>query len=343
MATREGHDAGVSIGPAIRSFLTKHDRVRREFTLTCTPPVKISQEGKSELNENQTMVMTNWGLLVKVLRANFDGTTSKVIPTAPGPEAGDDIVEYKSGARVTDLKDVGDRVEVQYEDIHSHAMETISAHLVVVADGSTSSMRRLLMPDVDHNSHRTAFVILSSLSYTVPTEDGDSGVDKRLYNWIWYNNLPEDSPDMERLFTDVDGKLHRGTVPRRLVRPENWEKQKAVAFSVLPQGLAEVVTKTAQPFIAKMYDVTSPKGLFFDGKVFLVGDALMTIRPNVGMSTQSAAHDCNMLEQVIEGAISPRQWEKAVLRYRHRQRRFALFVSAFGLRSIFFAVGEGLR
>jgi 2-polyprenyl-6-methoxyphenol hydroxylase-like FAD-dependent oxidoreductase len=94
------------------------------------------------------MVMTCWALFSDILRANFDGSRSKAVPIAPKAEEGDGVAEYRSGARVIALKDVGDRVEVQYEDAHSQAVVTISAGLVVVADGGNSSMRKLLMPNV---------------------------------------------------------------------------------------------------------------------------------------------------------------------------------------------------
>ena len=94
------------------------------------------------------MVMTCWALLSKILRVNFDGTTSDAVTVAPESRATDGTVEYRSGARVLDVKDVGDRVEVHYEDANNHARITISAGLVVVADGSNSSMRKLLAPEV---------------------------------------------------------------------------------------------------------------------------------------------------------------------------------------------------
>jgi 2-polyprenyl-6-methoxyphenol hydroxylase-like FAD-dependent oxidoreductase len=156
-------------------------------------------------------------------------------------------------------------------------------------------------------------------------------------------NLPERSGNAKELFTDVNGKQHQGTLPRGLVRPENWEKQKLLAASVLPPGLVEVISKTTHPFLTKIYDVTSSRILFFNNKLFVVGDAAMTIRPNVGMGAQLAAHDCNMLERVVEGKITPLQWEQAVLRYRHAQRRFGLTMAAYGLRSKLAAVWEGLK
>jgi 2-polyprenyl-6-methoxyphenol hydroxylase-like FAD-dependent oxidoreductase len=168
-------------------------------------------------------------------------------------------------------------------------------------------------------------------SYTIPTDDGDLTPGKRLHNWVWYSNLAADSPTMKHLFTDVNGKEHFGTLPRGLVKPEAWEKQKALASSVLQEGHAEIVKQTTSPFVTKVFDVSSPKALFMGGKVFLVGDAQVTIRPNVGLGSTHAAHDCNTLEKVIERKITPEQWEKTVLRYGASQSRYGLVISSYGL------------
>jgi hypothetical protein len=136
---------------------------------------------------------------------------------------------------------------------------------------------------------------------------------------------------MTELFTDTQGTLHQGTVPRGLVRSEAWEQQKKLAEKVLPEGLATIVKSTRAPFITKVYEVTSTKATFFDDKLFLVGGEQITLRPNVGMSTTHAAYDCNELEKVIKGRLAPEQWESSVPRWGAAQRRFAMAVSAYGL------------
>lgn len=168
-------------------------------------------------------------------------------------------------------------------------------------------------------------------SYTIPTDDGELGKNRRLHNWIWYSNLPEGSPELTQLFTDTKGTLHYGTVPRGLVRSDAWENQQKLAEKVLPEGLAEIVKASNSPFLSKIYDVASTKAVFLDGKLFLVGDAQTTLRPNTGMGTTHAAHDCNELEKVIQGKLSPAQWERSVLMWAAVKRRFAMLASAYGL------------
>jgi 2-polyprenyl-6-methoxyphenol hydroxylase-like FAD-dependent oxidoreductase len=61
------------------------------------------------------------------------------------------------------------------------------------------------------------------------------------------------------------------------------------------------------PFLTKVFDATCSQALFFSGKVFLIGDAQITLRPNIGMSTTHAANDCNELEKVLEGTTTPQR------------------------------------
>lgn len=82
---------------------------------------------------------------------------------------------------------------------------------------------------------------------------------------------------------------------------------------MLQQGHAEIVKHASAPFVTKAFDVASPKALFMGGKVFLVGDAQVTLRPNVGLGSTHAAHDCNWLEKVVDGGITADEWEKGVV------------------------------
>lgn len=84
------------------------------------------------------------------------------------------------------------------------------------------------------------------------------------------------------------------------------------------------------------------KGILLDVKLFLVGDAQVTLRPNIGMSTTHAANDCNELEKVIEGTATSQQWERGVLRWGAAQRRFAMTINAYGLESKLSAVRNGV-
>jgi 2-polyprenyl-6-methoxyphenol hydroxylase-like FAD-dependent oxidoreductase len=146
--SRQGFDAGISIREEVIGFLKKHDRVKPNMTITCPPGSLISLDGKPTAQRGQTMTLTSWALLIRVLRANFDGKTSKAVPNAPKPQEDDGKATYKSKACVVGIKEVGDKVQIEYEDFDSQRKEKISADFVIVADGSNSSTRSILIPEV---------------------------------------------------------------------------------------------------------------------------------------------------------------------------------------------------
>lgn len=69
------------------------------------------------------------------------------------------------------------------------------------------------------------------------------------------------------------------------------------------------------------------------GKVLLVGDAQVTLRPNVGLGLTHAARDCNELERVVEGGMAGEEWETSVLRDAKVQVRYARAIASYGLGS----------
>ncbi|KAF2705778.1 FAD/NAD(P)-binding domain-containing protein [Pleomassaria siparia CBS 279.74] len=356
--SRQGYDAGIKLGPNVLSFMKNHDRVNREYKIDSVSPVTFNADGKPKPKHKQEMTATSWGLFSSILRANFCEQGSKAVPNAPKRKSGDGEVVFRNGAKVKDLSYAGGKVAVHFEDITNGLDDTISADLVVVADGTQSSIRGILLPDVkrryagyicwrgtvpesemdeQYNSeyaNRFTFHFMNKeyiICYTVPTDEGDLEPGKRLHNWLWYMPLPEDSSEYSKVMTDTNGITHSGTVPRGLVHPKVWENLKSIASSKCPPGIVSMMEKSKLPFVTKVYDVTSSKASFFGGNVFLVGDALFTLRPNIGMSTQHAAYDCEMLEHVIEGTMTTAQWETAVLRCGNAQQHFAYMVASYGL------------
>jgi 2-polyprenyl-6-methoxyphenol hydroxylase-like FAD-dependent oxidoreductase len=145
---REGYDAGIKVGPANEEFLKRHDRVKRDMIIKCDPGFMIDVNGRPKPQHGQTMLMTSWGLMVSVLRANFDGLTSTAVPVAPEPQTSDGKADFRFGTRVTDLEDIDGRVKVSFMNANSGTTEVVIADIAVVADGSNSAIRRMLLPDV---------------------------------------------------------------------------------------------------------------------------------------------------------------------------------------------------
>jgi len=91
--------------------------------------------------------MTSWELMYYVLRANFDGHRSKYCEV-PAPMPGEGKTEYLFGHFVVGLEDVGNQVEVEYQD-NNLQKKTASADLVLGADGQSSLIRKKLLSEIE--------------------------------------------------------------------------------------------------------------------------------------------------------------------------------------------------
>ena len=124
--------------------------------------------------------------------------------------------------------------------------------------------------------------------------------------------------------TDRHGVKHHYTLPVGKVREETWLQQQEYAKQVLPPQFAELVLKTKTPFIQSITDALSPRALFFDNKLLLLGDALAGFRPHTAASTSQAAFHALNLAKVMKGEKHWADYEREVL-------RFAKSVSAQGI------------
>jgi hypothetical protein len=143
--------------------------------------------------------------------------------------------------------------------------------------------------------------------------------------------MPEASKDLRDAMTDINGKEHFNTVPRDLLQPRTWEKQKAIGLAHVPPQFAEVFEQTKTTFISKINDVASPEAVIKD-RLFFVGDALNTPRPHTAQGANQAAFHCRMLEGVIKGHLKPRVWGDEVMRQSRVTAAMSRVVGMYGLR-----------
>ena len=174
------------------------------------------------------------------------------------------------------------------------------------------------------HSYIALFVPLSCLSdlmmlncyrYTIPGENGSLEPGKRLLNYVWYTNIAEGSPDLVQAMTDSSGRRHRQTLPIGKMQKEVWATQCSLASRTLPAPFAELIHKTANPFVSAIVDIGVSKPSFFDGKVLVVGDALCPFRPHVACSTNQSSLDALLVEQLLTGEIDHTEWENRVTEY----------------------------
>lgn len=221
--------------------------------------------------------------------------------------------------------------------------ETRTADLLVGADGIRSTARSILLPEVRPNyagyvawrgvadeselstgtyealaDALTYFVRPHShaLVYAIPNLDGTVEPGRRLANLVWYRNVAE-GPELDDLLTDREGRRRAQSVPPGSVAPRHVEALRAVATRDLPPPMAEVVTKSDEPFIQVLSDVDIPRMAFH--RACLVGDAAFAVRPHAAAATAKGAADAWALADALVAAdgdvpAALQAWEPAQLR-----------------------------
>ncbi|MCJ1436597.1 hypothetical protein MMC27_005977 [Xylographa pallens] len=343
------HDqgAGIVAGGDAQAFFSKYDRTHHAIAVPSRLRHYLDQDGNQIHREHTTQQMTSWDLLYHLLRANFDGVQSdycEVPPPAPSDGSG----RYEYGHMVHDVREGHDgKVEVEFED-RDGTKSAESVDMLIGSDGASSTLRKILLPEVKREyagyvawrgtvpedevspAATEAFVDkfafyhsdgVQILSYTIPGKNGSLEVGKRLVNYVWYCNYPQDSDAYNELMTDSDGHRHHTTLPVGKMRREIWDQQKAYAQKILPPQFAEIVAKTKQPFIQAITDVLSPRNSFFAGKVLLIGDAVAGFRPHTAASTSQAAFDALMLDELMRGEMDSEQWQKKTMDYATETQR----------------------
>lgn len=124
---------------------------------------------------------------------------------------------------------------------------------------------------------------------------------EQLLSWVWYYNVAEGSPEMREFFTDIHGNHHHNTVPRGLVQPSVWERVLNSRLSQMVDPFAKLLAKTKKPFVTKISDALCTSPSFYNGHVILVGDALATFRPHIGVATEQAALHCLVMNKMSRG------------------------------------------
>ncbi|MCJ1366283.1 hypothetical protein MMC16_005411 [Acarospora aff. strigata] len=327
----------------VQDFLRDYDLTRRPYAVTSPMLQWINIKGEVVNTMEMVLKLTSWDLLYFILRANFDRVNSDYCQV-PEVVEGEGKAVYDYGHIATNVRYTGDQVWVDYQD-RSGKEGSTTADLVIASDGAGSTIRKTVLPSVERKyvgyvawrgtvlekdapaqsrevfkENLTYFQGEGShiLLYVIPGKDGTLEPGKRLLNFVWYCNYPENSKEFDDLMTDNLGQRHRITLPAGKIRPEIWTRQKELAKSSLPAAFADLIAKASQPFVQAITDVISPQASAFDGKLVFVGDALAGFRPHVASSAAQAAFDAQLLAKVFKGELAMSEWEKQVLDFAQR-------------------------
>ncbi|KAI0545932.1 hypothetical protein F4679DRAFT_587986 [Xylaria curta] len=344
--------AGIVAGGDTLEFFERYNRCDRPFAVNSYARQYIDRDGNIVHKEEMVQRMTSWDLTYYMMRANYDSVRS------PYCEVPDPVPEHGSAVHihdrtVTDIKkesnDSGkDGVRVFWKSSQGDE-GSILADIVVGADGPSSTIRKLVQPNVerkyagycalrgtlieDEASEETRKTCcerftffhcpgVQILTYLIPGKDGTVEPGKRLLNFVYYTNFPEGSEELEEIMTDCDGRRRTITMPPGMTDSNAWEKQRKLARERLPPQFAEIVCGTKKPFVQAVTDVLSPEHEYWDGKVILIGDALAGFRPHTVASTSQAAFDAMIFADYIDGKVSREEWKRQTLgfaRYIHKR------------------------
>jgi 2-polyprenyl-6-methoxyphenol hydroxylase-like FAD-dependent oxidoreductase len=241
--------------------------------------------GSVASSDRMPQLMTSWGLLYSWFERSFPAE------------------HYHLGNEFDSMRQDGSSVTSHFKG----GMES-KADLLVAADGFRSSIRGLLLPEVQpeyagyvawrgvvqesdlsadvlkvFEDNFTFFRMAEShiLCYLIPSETGDTRVGQRRLNWVWYWNLTE--AELDSVLTDANGVRRAYAIPPGAVHPEQESRQRKIAERVLPPAFKDLLRATKEPFVQAIMDLACPQLVF--NRTILMGDASFVIRPHTAAST----------------------------------------------------------
>jgi len=247
-------------------------------------------------------IVTSWGHLYGLLRQTFPSSA------------------YHHGCNLLRVEEQADAVVAHFAD-----GTTATADLLIGADGIFSSVRAQFLPDVKPSyvgyiawrglvaeselSPATRADLCDHFAFSLPPDEqmlgypvaglNDAmGKGQRRFNFVWYR-AAEAHTTLRRMLTDVDGVEHDLSIPPNKIRPELVAELRDVAAATLAPQFAEVVARTAQPFIQVIQDLQTTR-MALGARTVILGDAAFVARPHVGMGVTKAASDAVALVAALE-------------------------------------------
>jgi 2-polyprenyl-6-methoxyphenol hydroxylase-like FAD-dependent oxidoreductase len=300
----EGRGAGIvthdSLRVALRAAGVADAVVDHSLGIDVACRVALDQAGAVQSQWPYPQVLTSWGRLYALLRA--------ALPAA----------HYRFSAAVTQVAQSDDGVCAELA-----TGEVLHADLLLACDGIRSGVRTQLAPHIQPHyagyvawrgvcdeaslsqfTRRTLFDHFGfglpdgeqMIGYPVAGAKDSTAPGQRRWNFVWYRPVPA-GPALAALMTDADGQHHpEGITPHQVSWRAIAAMRQAARDKLAPQ-FAEIVEKTAVPFLQPIFDVASTELAF--GRIAMLGDAAFVARPHVGMGVTKAADDAMALAQNI--------------------------------------------
>lgn len=225
---------------------------------------------------------------------------------------------YRLSSPVHSVSSADDRASVQFDDGREESVD-----LVIGADGLNSVAREFVDPGHSENTYagyvtwrglipesslpaasaetlleRLAFfngAEAHMLGYLVPGPTGETAVGERRYNWVWYRALT--TAALGALMQDA-GRPSSSTslAPGQLPEGHREELVRS-AHAELPEQFADAVVAEPRPFLQAIYDYVPSR--MARGRVILLGDAAVMVRPHTAMGAAKAAGDAMTIAALL--------------------------------------------
>ena len=320
----QGRGAGIVTHEGLRRILSAAGVVVDDtLGVRVASRVVLGTDGQAVCTWDHAQILTSWGRLYALLRAALPAAlpAARSEARSAAPSATPSATHHRLGAAVVSATQDERAVSVQLAD-----GQTLQADLLVAADGIRSSLRAQLLPAVQpvyagyvawrgvcdesalsRTTRDTLFphfgfglpVGEQMLGYPVAGADDSTASGQRRWNFVWYRPAAAGA-ELAALMTDADGMHHADGIPPQQVAWRHIAAVREAARRLLAPQFAEVLEKTALPFLQPIFDLASPTLAF--GRIALLGDAAFVARPHVGMGVAKAGDDAAVLTDCIAAA-----------------------------------------
>ena len=299
----DGRGAGIVTHDALFAGLQRAGlNIDDSLGVPVSQRVALSAEGRTEVCIDMPQVLTSWSRLYDLLH--------QLLPAE----------RYVQGVTVQRIEQHAGGAMVH--GLGADGPQSWPADLVIASDGIRSAVRQQLAPQAQPRyagyvawrgvcdeavlSERTLKSVFETFGFGLPAGEqligypvagpgNDTRPGHRAYNFVWYR--PATGDTLTHLLTDADGVTHQGGISPNKVDWRQVADMRQAARALLAPQFAEMIEKTAQPFLQPIYDLSSER-IAFD-RVALMGDASFVARPHIGMGVTKAAQDAVALADAI--------------------------------------------
>jgi 2-polyprenyl-6-methoxyphenol hydroxylase-like FAD-dependent oxidoreductase len=260
----------------------------------------LNRDGSIAQPMPMRQTLTSWNLLYGSMRRHFPAE------------------HYHQGKHLTEIAQDGTQATAMFAD-GTHE----TGDLLVGADGPTSTIRHLLLPDytpqyagyvayrglVDERELDPATAKLLTarfvfyqfpnshiLQYVIPGENESLIPGERRFNWVWYVNYDQ-TTELPDILTDKNGQRREYSIAPGMIHPTVEQAMRSYADRVLAPPFQKLVAATQEPFVQAILDLGVPQMVF--GRIALVGDAAFIPRPHTAASTAKAAANAIALANAL--------------------------------------------